>query len=134
MKPALYTALTQHAALVALVSTRIYPEAVPPSATSPYVVYYVISNMPSQSMSATGDPWLARVQIDAVAESSATRDSVGDAVVAALNGKHHLVTTTKQLRSIRLEDQADEYEPPVSGERLGKFKRRMEFTVWYCNP
>lgn len=50
----LYTALTDHAGLTALVSARIYPLVIPPDPTLPAIAYQRIVSTPVETMDQSG--------------------------------------------------------------------------------
>lgn len=80
----LYTVLSSYAPLTALVSTRIYPDAIPEDKALPAVVYSTEAATPewclNNSLAATG----YRFRIAAWGTTRTAAAAVGDAIVAAL--------------------------------------------------
>lgn len=85
----LYAALSASVALAAIVSTKIYPDAIPEDKTPPAVVYQRASTEPVITISGQ---MLAETARFAVTSWSATReqaDNAADAIVAALAVADH---------------------------------------------
>jgi hypothetical protein len=75
--------LLSSSSLAGLVSTRVYPEVAPQRATMPFLVYEVNSEPVAHHLTGKGRTREARVTIDVVASTSASRRTISD-IVAAL--------------------------------------------------
>lgn len=82
----IYTALSNDAAVSAVVSTRIYPfDSVPINPTKPFISYQRISGEPAVSMNNdTGTPENVREQIDCWGDDVSTVDDLADKVRTAM--------------------------------------------------
>lgn len=88
----LYGYLSGHAALTALVSTRIYPDAMPEETAMPAVVFARIATDPTYNISGTLLCEDVQMSIAGWAKTRGEADAIGVAVVAALAA--HGETTT----------------------------------------
>lgn len=80
----LYAALTARSLLVALVGTRIYPDAAPEGKAVPLVVYQRASTTPITTVHGETVAEEIRFAVTAWAKSRTEADAVGDEIVAAL--------------------------------------------------
>lgn len=80
----LYAALTGRAGLVALVSDRIYPDAIPESRALPSVVFIRSSTAPTYTIGGALACEDAHFMITSWAESRASAESIADEISAAL--------------------------------------------------
>lgn len=80
----LYAALAGHAPLTALVSTRIYPDAIPEDKPLPAVVYSTEAAAPEWCLNDTAAATAYRFRIVAWGTTRTAAGGVGDQVVAAL--------------------------------------------------
>ena len=80
----LYAVLAAAAGLTALVSTRIYPDAIPEDAALPAVVYSRIGTEPVVSVSGSYFGETAQIDITAWAATRTAAAAVGDQIKAAL--------------------------------------------------
>ena len=80
----LYAALSGRAGLTALVSTRIYPDAIPEGEPLPAVVYIRSSTVPTYTIGGSLVCEDAHFMITAWAESRTNAEAVADQVAAAL--------------------------------------------------
>lgn len=80
----LYSGLTGHAGLSALISTRLYPDVAPQNATRPYVVYQRISTRKFQAISGTVVAYLPRFQFSIYADTALSALNVAAQVQVAL--------------------------------------------------
>lgn len=79
---ALYTILTGHPGLAALVADRIYPAAAPPDAVEPFVVYTLVSDPRVSSHDGPSGLGRARYQFDCWAGHTAAGVPDQDTAVA----------------------------------------------------
>ena len=82
---ALYTRLSGHAGLKALVSARIYPPPAPQSSAYPLVTYQEIDRVSPHVMRGTAGVTHIRYQVDSWAETLAGAKAVAAQVRAALD-------------------------------------------------
>ena len=100
----LYTRLSSHAGLSALVGDRIYPLRLPQNPTLPAVVYQRISGQRLQNLDRNTDgPQRIRVQLTAWAEDVDTANSVAEQVRLAMEAS----TGWRALHALDVE----QYEP-----------------------
>lgn len=78
--------LVTDAPLAALVSTRVYWNAIPQDAADPAVVMYLIDSAPGYAMGGADGLTSSLVQIDVRAVSAASMWAIRDAIVTALSG------------------------------------------------
>ena len=83
---AVYDALTGDAGVAALVSTRVYPQVLPPDVTLPAIVYRNIDSVPFGSLCQ-----VSRVQIDVYGASYSSVKGVRDAVRACADSQSNWV-------------------------------------------
>jgi hypothetical protein len=87
LNEALYTYLSAHSGISALVSNRIYPDELPESVTFPAVVITSISLEATFSHEGDSNLDTARVQLDAYAADRATATAILVQCRSALSGK-----------------------------------------------
>lgn len=80
----LYSRLTGHAGLAALIGTRLYPDAAPQNASRPYVVYQRISTTRWQALSGVVVAASPRFQLTVYADSVSDLVSVAAQLRAAV--------------------------------------------------
>lgn len=80
----LYSGLTGHAGLSALISTRLYPDVAAQNATRPYAVYQRISTVKTQAISGVVVSELPRFQFSIYADTALSALNVAAQVQAAL--------------------------------------------------
>lgn len=128
LEVALYTYLSTHAGLIALTSTRIYPDDLPQSPTYPAVVFNMISGPRVHAMGS--DPGLTypRYEFTCWGSTKASARAVALQVIAALQdytgtmGGAGGVT----IQRIFLEDESDGEADPM----LNRYSRIVEFIIW----
>ena len=82
----LYAALSGRAALTALVSTRIYPDAIPENVTLPAVVFVRASTNPTYTIGNVLVCEEVRFAITAWAETRTSAEAIADQIRLALDG------------------------------------------------
>jgi len=87
----LYSAITAHAGLTALIGTRLYPNDAAQNATLPYIVYYEFATPREQLMSCDIGISKPRIQYSVYGESYADALAVADALRAALDATSYMV-------------------------------------------
>ena len=86
----LYDTLSNDAGVTALVSTRIYPQIAPESASLPYITYEVVSGERFSTIPGVGDAKRKRIQINNHDNTAAAARALAVAVEAALEGDGYL--------------------------------------------
>lgn len=84
IEEAIYTALTGHAGLTALVGARVYPMLLPQDATRPAVTYMRVSGARDVNINEISVDANPRYQFDAWADAYETAYSVGAQIIAAV--------------------------------------------------
>lgn len=98
----LFTSLTHHAGLAALIGARLYPDAVPQGATLPALVYQRIST-PRQHAMGSGCPVVTsrpRLQFTCWATTAAGALSLCEQLRAALQASGYAVTFDNEWPTI----------------------------------
>lgn len=126
----LYTYLSTDAGLSALISTRLYPDEAPESASLPYVVYSQLAQAESYHLG--GNAGLPRVTLtyDIYAATAVSRDAVCSALFDAVDAYQGLIGST-DVRQIQLENRIDTELPPVEGAAFGDFRSSFTIDLWY---
>lgn len=107
----LYTRLTGHAGLSALVATRVYPLVAPQDGTLPYVTYQRISGTVHHQFARTAVATQARYQFDVWAGSFLSAQTVMAQLRTALVA---LTGNTVTVHEVLLDGSRDEYEPETA--------------------
>jgi hypothetical protein len=108
IEAALYSYLTNHAAVKALIGSRLYPNVVPQDTTLPAVAYQVITATRSyhhQGQSAIATP---RIQFTVEAASYSSANAVAAALRQALSGYRGYVGSV-EICGAYLENEFDGY-------------------------
>jgi hypothetical protein len=115
----LYTALSTHGGLSALVGTRIYPNRLPDNPTLPAVVYQRITT--NHNLASGNVPLIrARMQLDCYDDSYLSVVAVAVQVHAALD-----MASPTGLAAAVPENDDDSYDPEALLHR-----RRLDVFVW----
>lgn len=85
----LYAALSGSAGIAALVSTRIYPDAIPEDQALPAIVFGRAGSDPIVALDNTVLADVARLNVTAWATTRASAEACADAVCAALEAAGH---------------------------------------------
>lgn len=104
----LYTRLTGHAGLGALVGTRVYPLRAPQDAALPYITYQRISGVVLHEFARAAPATQARYQVDVWAGSFLAAQTAMTQLRAALIA---MTGNTVTLHEVLLDGSRDEYEP-----------------------
>ena len=123
IESALYSRLTGYSSLATLVSTRIYPNAIPQNATFPAIAYQVISTDRNYRHAGQSNNALPRIQITVEAASYSSVVAVCAAVRAALSGYKGTVGTVV-IGGIFLETEYDGYNLDTDTT-----VRRQDYTI-----
>lgn len=120
----LYTRLTTHAGLVALIDTRTYAGVIPPQPTFPLCVYSRISDVPTTSLDWTIQFRDARYQVSCYATTRNGALAVAEQVVDALHG---YVSGT--VLKARFENMTEIVEPGAGPEGENLYHVPVDFIV-----
>lgn len=132
IRSALYTHLTTDATITALVSTRTYPVLAKESATLPYIVYALTDAFFHDGFTLQGGLTEERYDIDIVADTDPSMQSVYEVLVDSLHGKRGtLGTEALPVQSILMETASDDLfvRPDKPAEPL--YIRRTEWVIKY---
>lgn len=113
IEDALYSHLSGHAGLTALVSARIYPMVLPQNPSYPAVTYKKISGPRETSKAGPSGTVRARMQIDCWAESYAAAKQVAKQVRLAMATFSGLIADVTINKTTQQND-LDVYEPEDS--------------------
>lgn len=124
IEEALYTHLTTHAGLTALVGDRVYPLALPGGVTLPAVTYQRISGPRERSHDGRrlAHP---RYQVTVWAETYLAARAVAEQVRLALDGFVGQLGGTVQATAL-LEDDRELRDPQTTWVQVP-----IDFTIWY---
>ena len=138
VEQAFYDLLCGDAALVALISTRIYPQVAPqnvPDDEMPsHVVYQVVSSIPERHLKGPGAPTVTRMQVDCYARVYSDAKAIARAIRECADGYRGTITSplgdgTLELRSVKLEDARDGYE--YTTPESGWHRVSLDYMVWH---
>lgn len=82
---AIYGILSTTTAVTSVVSTRIYPDAVPQNAAFPYVTFQEVTVQPTDTKDGASKLDICRIQVDCYSQAYDTTQNLGAAVRAALD-------------------------------------------------
>ncbi len=131
LKSDLYLELsTNAAALIALVSTRIYPDRADQQTAYPYITYQEISNQGVDEFAGTTVLAKTTIQFSIWASDAVSRDNVEIALREYLNGKRTTFGTTF-INRIFNTNNVDAPREPNDGSQNTVFGKFMDFDIWY---
>ena len=132
---ALYTELIDHAALLTLVSNRVYQEIAPTNAALPYITWQIISDIPTGHLVAESGIAKKMVQFDCFAATDASCNAVEDALRDAIDGLAAATmgtgVETIYLRSCRKHNSFQRMIPPSDGSQKAIYRRMAEYSFWH---
>lgn len=117
----LYTQLSTHAGLTALVSTKIYPVLAPQKVDLPYCVYLKVSNVRQYSHQGFSNLERVRLQISCFAKTYSTAKDVAAQVIAAMEA-----WSASSVQAVIPDGEEDLYE-----EDTETYHIPLDFIVWY---
>jgi hypothetical protein len=117
----IFTRLSTHAGLVALVGVRIYPLVAPEGVTKPFVIYQKISTGTVHAMSADPSLESPRFQVSAYGDTYASAKTVVAQILDALRDY-----TNATIQRSFYENSSDFYEPETS-----LYHVPVDFVVWH---
>ncbi len=117
------------------VSTRIYPDVAPTTATRPYAVYQVISEARHPHMLAASGLVSKRVQLTCYGATPDAADDAAEAFRAEMDGFRGAAMGTggnvTQVRRVLLDSGDSGQEPAPDGSQDHTFYRRQDYIVWH---
>lgn len=132
---ALYNHLISDASLSALVSTRIYQEVAPTSATLPYMTWQIISDVPTGHIGAESGIARKVVQFDIFAATDLACNALEDELRNTIDGKSAATMgangETIYLRSCRKLGSFQRAIPPSDGSQNRIYRRMAEYSFWH---
>ena len=131
VRKALYTHLTGDTDVTDEVSTRIYPNVAPTSATLPYAVFNIIGSEHDQHLGAATGLVRRTVQLDVFASDSVEMEDATEAIRGSMDGYGGVLGDDSLLTRIHLTGESDDYIPPTDGSEVGVHHARMEWSIWH---
>ena len=126
IKETLYTHLTGHAGLSALISTRLYPRHLPQNPVYPAVTYERISTPRIKVMGGVSGIAYPRFTFTAWSDDVDECDAVAEQLRAALDAYWGTVDGT-EIKYSSTEDESDaEYD-----EDVGAYASEVDFIIWH---
>lgn len=121
--------LAEDAPVVALISTRVYPLALPQGVTLPAVTYQRISGIHEHTLSDPSELTRPRFQFVAHAATFLQARLVANAVKTALNGRRAPRTSTN-IQSITIENEFDHYNP-AQPDMAATYSSYLDIVFWH---
>jgi len=121
----LYTRLSTHSGLIALISTRSYPYVLPQNITYPALTYNIISSTTEHAFGSDPGNEMRRVQVSIWDTTALSVENVGIQVKAALSrwsGAQANVTIEDSF----LDNELDDYDPETKD-----FRTDLDFIIHY---
>ena len=115
----IFTALSGHAALTALVSSRIYPIKAPQSPTYPLVIYQRVSNDHINSLTGSSGLNKSRYQFDIYAATYGAANNIADAVAGGMAAATTYESILLSTIDLDFDDNVEEYRVTI------------DFSVWH---
>ncbi len=138
---AIYTHLTTHPGLSALVGTRVHPDTLPKSPQLPAIAYTQISGPRTYSHDGASGVADARIQFDIVAQSRDQCDAVAAQLESALSGYQGTLGGAGgvEVDSCFLDAEATDYEDDVeprenTSSPEGTFSQSLDFYFQFELP
>lgn len=125
-----FTRLTGHAAVSALVGTKVFPSVAPPETTPPYITFRVVSAPRLHHMLGASGFVDARLQTDCWDSRAETANTVSEAVRNAMDTFRGTVSDVV-IRKCLLSDASGEFVVPKAKTEGGLHRRRLDFDVGY---
>ena len=128
LEVALYNYLSTYAGLIALTSTRIYPNVLPQSPTYPAVTFEMISGPRVHAMGSDPGLTFPRYEFTCWGSTKASARAVALQIIDALQDKTGTIGGTGgvTIQRIFLEDESDGESDPI----LSRYARIVEFIIW----
>lgn len=113
--------------LAALVGPRMYPDAAPQDAPTPYLVYSRADYEPDDDLSGGVGHAASTLTIDAVADTKAIAERIRALVAEAVGYRGQWGTA--RVNAVRTANPSDNYWEPQVGENAGKYQRSLDLII-----
>ena len=133
LETGLYAYLAASTPITALVSDRIFPNAIPPAESYPCITFNRIGSEQPHYMLAAAAIQSARVQIDCWGRGRggyALASAIAEAIRDRCDGYRGTMGSVA-IHCSHLSDQRDDYEAPAEGSDIGIHKITQEYLLWY---
>lgn len=133
METGLYAYLAASTPITALVSDRIFPNAIPPAESFPCVTFNRIGTEQPHHMTATATVQSARIQVDCWGKGRggfASASAIAEAIRNRMDGYRGAMGSVT-IKTCHLADQRPDYEAPTDAADIGIFKVSQEYLLWY---
>jgi hypothetical protein len=131
MEAGLVAILTGEATVSALVSSRVYVNKAPQTATLPYIVITQMSSDEMGAMDGTTGLRAVTFDIDCKADRSVEATSLSDAVRAFVRD-YTGAAGSETIQAVLLESEAADFEPPTDGSDRGIHTKTLDVTIQYA--
>lgn len=113
---------------------RIHPANAAQKTVLPYVTYELLSTQREGIL--TGQTGLAstRIQLDVWGETALSCYNVAEQIRLALDAWLYATlgtTNTKEVQSIRIDNETTDYENPIDGTSQGIYRRTLDFVIHF---
>lgn len=125
IETALYTQLSSHAGLSALVDNRIYPVLAPQNVALPFVAYFKVSNQREYTHQGYAGLSKVRMQISCYGDDYSDVKAVAIQVTAAMEVWPAAVTA---VQAVFQDNETDIFEDGVMLYHIA-----LDFFVWYAS-
>jgi hypothetical protein len=118
--------------VLAIVSTRIYPNLAPQNATFPLIIFQRIASVHDSYMLSASGFVSVNIQVDAYAETYSESKELADAIRVALHGyggNAYSGAKVLNLQSCILESERDGFDNPDGGKESGVYRVIQEYAV-----
>ncbi len=122
---AVYTRLTGHVGVAALVGARVYPIILPQGETGDSIVYRRISTQPVSALNDDTDLESARYQFTCYARTSMAAQAINAQVRAAWQ-RYNGIVSTVVIEDAEMETEFDDFESDP-----GRYQSIIDFTISY---
>ena len=131
IKSALASYLKSKPELVALVSDRIWPVALPQKKPRPAITYRRLPSGHDHTLTSSAGTSLATFRIASYGDSYEDADLVAEAVRSVMQGFSGVFVSTK-VNSVVLGDESDDFFEPQDGSSLGVYVVNLDFRIRYA--
>lgn len=130
IEAAIYSRLSNHVGLTAIVGSRIYPAHLPQSAAYPALVYTLVSNTHRHNLTGASGGALARFQFDVFSVRLADCVEAVEQIRLALQGFRGTVAGVNICFG-RLDNEQDLSEPPQDGSDQWTYRKTADYIIHY---
>jgi hypothetical protein len=123
---AIYTILSTHSGLQALVGDRVYPVIMPAEAPTPAVTYQRLATDRTYTSDGPTGEATVTVQVDVWDNDPLVAGRVGDQVVKAMHGAWNQTVAGVELGTVKCLDEGDDYDEESESPGV-----RMQFSIQF---